>query len=426
MLTGLLPGLRELRAPLSAGFLWLLALWFASEPLLPAASESSGAFASAYRLSDVVSAVGLGAALAFAAYLLGSLSVFVFSGVLRSLMSTSESPSRWRVDTLTPRARRCLRMVGSDSREKLGDALGLSRVTITDLVQDASVAVGGYGVEELESFGPSKTPTVGPGGPAPPAPEIVAEKSIRARVVADLHDILDVRLLGRDAELYSRLDRADAEVSFRLAVVPPVVGLAAVLAFRLSAPAMLLVILAGVACSAGLSFDAVRQQRRWHELVLAVLADGRVTSPSIDRLLRTANRLSPRFATDLESRARETLQAMQRLFAMLAAVPASEGAHARASLELLGAAEREFEALQALINDPPTSALGEQILTRLRAVATAWADMNEGLGQPSTDLRAEVQQARVDYETFVVHLRDLVAARAERTDPSTRERTSDA
>ena len=47
MLASVLPGLRELRVPLSAGFLWLLALWFAIEPTLPAVDEASGPAATA-------------------------------------------------------------------------------------------------------------------------------------------------------------------------------------------------------------------------------------------------------------------------------------------------------------------------------------------------------------------------------------------
>jgi len=415
VLTSVLPGLRELRAPLSAGFLWLLALWFGVEPSLPVAKDASGAVASAYRLSGVLSVIGLAAALTFAAYIVGSLSVFLFSSLLRSGMSTSLVTRRGRFDALTSRSRRSLRLIGSDSREKLGDALGLSRVTVADLVQEASVAAGGFSVEELESFGPSKIFSEGPGGPPPEAPEIVAERLIKERIVADLRDILDVRLLGRDPELYSRLDRGEAEVSFRLAVVPPVLALAVVLGIRLSPPTSLLVIFVGLTSAAGLVLDAVRQQRQCYELVLALLADGRLTSPSIDRLLRTANRLSPTFATPLETQAQSTLQAVQRLFAGLAAVPASEPAHSRAALELLGAARREFDELLERVDDGHKLDAGGNVLNRLETVARSWQDMNEGLGPPALDLRAEVAQAREDYDTFVGQLRDIVTAAAERT-----------
>jgi hypothetical protein len=47
VLTSLLPGLRELRAPLSAGVLWLLAIWFLAEPSVPDAEDATGIVASA-------------------------------------------------------------------------------------------------------------------------------------------------------------------------------------------------------------------------------------------------------------------------------------------------------------------------------------------------------------------------------------------
>ena len=55
MLTSVLPGLRELRAPLSAGFLWLLALWFAGVGVIGWRAGHPGAVPFAALL-----AVGLG------------------------------------------------------------------------------------------------------------------------------------------------------------------------------------------------------------------------------------------------------------------------------------------------------------------------------------------------------------------------------
>jgi hypothetical protein len=65
MLLNLLPGLRELRAPLAAGFLWLFAAWLAFEGAIP---EPAGA----PEFFDQFEAVGAAAALTFAAYLVGS------------------------------------------------------------------------------------------------------------------------------------------------------------------------------------------------------------------------------------------------------------------------------------------------------------------------------------------------------------------
>jgi len=200
--------------------------------------------------------------------------------------------------------------------------------------------------------------------------------------------------------------------------VPPVVALAAVLAFRLPPLGSILAVLIGLACAAGLTLDAVRQQRQLNELVLALLADGRLTSPYIDRLLRAANRLSPSVISSLESQAQNTLQAVQRLFAGLTAVAASEPAHARAAVELHTVASREFDDLVERVGSADGLEVGRNMLTRLGKVAAAWEAMNQGKGAPKEDLRAEVELARADYDKFVETLRQLVMAAEERRQAS--------
>src|SRR6185437_6366160 len=75
MLTSLLPGIRELRAPLAAGYLWLAAVWILFAHDVPARHDADGAWADAYRFVDAASVFGLAAAISFAAYLIGTLSV---------------------------------------------------------------------------------------------------------------------------------------------------------------------------------------------------------------------------------------------------------------------------------------------------------------------------------------------------------------
>jgi hypothetical protein len=68
VLSSLLPGLRELRAPLSAGYLWLLVLWIAFDPLIPSEDDAGGIGDSLSALGEAVSAIaiGIGVALSFA------------------------------------------------------------------------------------------------------------------------------------------------------------------------------------------------------------------------------------------------------------------------------------------------------------------------------------------------------------------------
>jgi hypothetical protein len=75
MLANLLPGLRDLRAPLAAGYLWLAAGWLYLAPQLPAsANDAKGVMKDIYRVVDASDPITIAASLTFAAYMLGILS----------------------------------------------------------------------------------------------------------------------------------------------------------------------------------------------------------------------------------------------------------------------------------------------------------------------------------------------------------------
>lgn len=72
MLTSLLPGLRELRAPLAAGYLWLTVAWLIfGDNLNKAAGDQNSPIASLSKLHDDLGPTATLAALTFVAYLLG-------------------------------------------------------------------------------------------------------------------------------------------------------------------------------------------------------------------------------------------------------------------------------------------------------------------------------------------------------------------
>ena len=86
MLANLLPGVRHVRGPLASGFLWLFFLWLLfklhlePEPL----TKVSDLQQAVDDLANLLSPVGLGAALSFAAYVIGATSVF-FTGFLQDV-----------------------------------------------------------------------------------------------------------------------------------------------------------------------------------------------------------------------------------------------------------------------------------------------------------------------------------------------------
>jgi hypothetical protein len=73
MLTSLFPGLREIRAPLAAGYLWLVAAWVAFHDDLTRHAKGSHSLAALSTLKDDVGKGGFSVALSFVAFLLGAL-----------------------------------------------------------------------------------------------------------------------------------------------------------------------------------------------------------------------------------------------------------------------------------------------------------------------------------------------------------------
>lgn len=85
MLTNLLPGLRELRAPLSAGYLWITLIWLLVGPHVPKPSDATGFTRRVLELVQDFGAIGGGIALSFAAYLVGAVSQAMLDPLLRRI-----------------------------------------------------------------------------------------------------------------------------------------------------------------------------------------------------------------------------------------------------------------------------------------------------------------------------------------------------
>jgi hypothetical protein len=82
VLSQVLPGLREIRGPLAAGYLWLLFGWLVFNASL---KEAGGPVGELVELGGEVSDATLAVAASFAAYLVGSLSEDGFRRLLTSV-----------------------------------------------------------------------------------------------------------------------------------------------------------------------------------------------------------------------------------------------------------------------------------------------------------------------------------------------------
>lgn len=206
MLASLLPGLRDVRTPLTVGYLYLLAGWLLFADHVPRERPLGDDFVT--RLFDLVGIFGPAAAVAalsFMAYVLGALLT----------VSTDRGIGRLLLDRLN-------RRIGVDPRQtdrQLYELLGQAAERIE---------------EKSNGLSPNERREV----------ELEVTRAKRASA-ADLR----VRLLVANQELYGEYDRLGAEAEFRLNLCPPLALLGATAAFYLhwSYAAVTLVLVASMA-----------------------------------------------------------------------------------------------------------------------------------------------------------------------------------
>ena len=83
MLANVLPGLREVRAPLVAGYAWLGAAWILGARHIPLRTDEDAVWKAIYRLLDGLGPVGGSLAISLGAYIVGAISVAIFDHPLR-------------------------------------------------------------------------------------------------------------------------------------------------------------------------------------------------------------------------------------------------------------------------------------------------------------------------------------------------------
>jgi hypothetical protein len=319
MLTSLLPGIRNLRAPLAAGYLWLLALGLLLEPHIPDRANATGLIASLYRLSGALRPAGLLAVATFAAYLIGSLSMALLTTPLRALAPARIEPERAGTWNTLPRVSlTTLWQTTRDARVRLEDILVLSDTNLgTELRRWIDPRERSGGATTWERLRDRISRLLGilrfrrrgatPSGPestatstTPPPTAAEQEEVLFRALVDDLGVVTTTRLLGRDPELYSAIDRSRAEAEFRFAIIPALFTTGVALGGRAGGggTVVALATLAALAFALGLFWDAIRHQRDAYALLVDALADGRVTLPTLDRLQARAQERASRSKAD--------------------------------------------------------------------------------------------------------------------------------
>jgi hypothetical protein len=244
--------------------------------------------------------------------------------------------------------------------------------------------------------------------PAPPPPEEEQEWTLFRTLVGDLDVVTTTRLLGRDPDLYSAIDRGRAEAEFRLAIIPPLLVLGSVAGAEIGGLAGVGFGAVAAAVAVGLHWDAARHQREANALLVDALADGRVKSPSLERFE----------ARVLEGATRSRLDAMR----------ASAGAAATSigrAIEIVDGIESSSSAIEAArraVNDAgerlpavasifPSTAVdpATQALRALDRAVGVWEEV-WGNPQPQGDwldgAKTLLDDARAHHERYREAVRD--------------------
>jgi hypothetical protein len=257
MLASLLPGLRELRAPLAAGYLWLLLAWLALGGRVPEESEATGIAARLYDIRDAASALGLAVAISFVAYLLGSLSEAIASPI-----------GQWLKQPFTSaRAQSSIELVVDDRLRELTKRVPIDRVEY--LLEEQL-----RGREQMrQPIREEKNPEVRLG-------RLI--RVLEERIIQEL-DLASTRLIGEQPELFSTVDRLRAEAEFRFAIAPPLLALGLLLATTEHVLWLAMVIAVAV-----LGWQGMRRRTEANDVVADSLLLGRVEAPILERLRRAA------------------------------------------------------------------------------------------------------------------------------------------
>jgi hypothetical protein len=420
MLTNLLPGLRELRAPLAAGYCWLIACWILFEPSLPTQAPAVGVMASLYRLAAQLSPIGQVVVASVAAYVVGSISLTLFEWPLRQLFSKRVSPANSRWNAFTPQAASAIARLADEGRDRLEYLLALSPKGLKEFLDDARDAVDTASIPRWLSWFSSRdrpwfftgrrwrrrisswlqrnkepdSSRVGPYVFDEQDPQRLSDRLVTA-VVNDLPRVTSARLLGRDPDLYSAIDRDRAEVDFRLGLIPPVLGLTVAFVVRLGTKAGLATLLFGLLLVVGLLWDALKQQRNANDLLAEALADGRVKAPSLERLENSATEVAQRSTTDERRYAaidatRAIAQAVR-----LTNLIASEPSRIYAAVDAVNKARDRFIPFEASFPKSVTER-GARTLTALKDVTDLCVTVWEGKGADTPDWGTHVNTRRLE------------------------------
>lgn len=276
LLASVLPGLRQLRAPLASGYLWLLAAGLALAELIPKpAAAQAGILRDVYDAAAAAGHSAITVAATFTAYLVGVLSVQATTVLLptlrvlpklRVLRKQAPIGSRTRPETTVPSAAG-QRML----REAVLDQLAARYDKDPELEAKLAETRARCGAQGELSDSAIRRAML----------DVRFDIDAYARNLERDLPLMPLRLLGeeKEREIYGEFDRRRAEAEFRAAVALPLAALVVVIAVRTSA--WWLLALAGPAL---LVLEARRQATAAADILAESIRARAPHSPALDHV----------------------------------------------------------------------------------------------------------------------------------------------
>lgn len=251
ILASALPGFRDLRAPLTGGYLWLLLLWIAVRPEI-AARPSDGIAAAIYDLGQAAGPIWVGLGVSVAAYLVGSVSQSL-SSIVNRLVSFIRRTLRSRLPGIYKSR--------VSSYPDLIGPFGLDpTIKLQDKAKSAYLKKCGSTFNEREV-------------------DNIISLQARIAMLGLKYELAmpATLLLSNEPELFTEADRLKAESQFRLAVVPPLIAITCFASWNQSWWWLLAAVPVGI-----LAWQGYARNEEFQSLMTGAVQRGIIRSRSVD------------------------------------------------------------------------------------------------------------------------------------------------
>ncbi|GIH48705.1 hypothetical protein SAMN05421833_12035 [Microbispora rosea] len=266
MLANLLPGIREIRAPISAGYIWLFFAWLIWARHLPEPAHAAGLLVDVYRLADSMGESGVGIGLSFLAYMIGIISTSI-SRRINGFLSIFIGGKASRV-TL----RSILRSRGLVTYQETYQ-FGLRGILPIRIAN---------GVKLMASMLSPSTP-----------PRMRAIWEFMRELSNDIGQI-PVRLIGHDQELYNAYDRTNSEAEFRTGCAFPLGAVAVGVYLQVNAAAGITIALVALS----ILISGIKREGEASLFLLLTVTSGRMDSSILENAKDIIDRYEKSFENE--------------------------------------------------------------------------------------------------------------------------------